>query len=155
MKKIILEAIGNSIMVTLFAATLIEIYSTNAQYTADGSSFTTGTVSIVFLVYSIIFSISRWLLSKKDKSYSVKDGEFSAADEREKHNAYFASIVSYKSMITSLLVALVVFVSIHVFSQPPFVNQIDLFTSGIILFALVICIGFLSYGTAWIFKDTR
>lgn len=154
MKKILLEAIGNSIMVALFAATLIEIYSTNAQYVADGSSFTTGIVSIVFLIYSITFSISKWLLSKKDKDYSVKDGEFSAADEREKQNAYFASIVSYKFMITSLLIALIIFVSVHVFSQPPFIYQIDLFVSGIILFTSVICIGFLSYGIAWVFKDT-
>ncbi len=40
-------------------------------------------------------------------------------------------------------------------TRPPFNETFDLFILGIILFSTVICIGFISYGTAWIFKDTR
>ena len=103
----------------------------------------------------IVFLISRWVLSKKDKSYSLKQGEFSAADEREKNNAYFASIVSYKSTIISLFIALGIFVFINNLLNPPFDIELNLFVSGVVLFTLVICIGFLSYAIAWVFKDTR
>ncbi len=103
----------------------------------------------------IVFLISRLVLSKKDKSYSLKQGEFSAADEREKNNAYFASIVSYKSTIISLFIALGIFVFINNLLNPPFDIELNLFVSGVVLFTLVICIGFLSYAIAWVFQDTR
>ena len=123
-------------------------------------------ISSIFLIYLIVFLISRWVLSKKDKSYSLKQGEFSAADEREKNNAYFASIVSYKSTIISLFIALGIFVFINKLSiffnksiknllNPPFDIELNLFVSGVVLFTLVICIGFLSYAIAWVFQDTR
>ena len=155
MRKIIFEAIGNLILVSLFAAVIIEVFVTNVKYTNDGSQFTTGTISSIFLIYLIVFLISRWVLSKKDKSYSLKQGEFSAADEREKNNAYFASIVSYKSTIISLFIALGIFVFIHNLLNPPFDIELNLFVSGVVLFTLVICIGFLSYAIAWVFQDTR
>ena len=155
MRKILFESIGNIIMVSLFGAVIIEIFSTNAIYSDHGFQFTTGNISMVFFIYLIIFLVSRWALSKKDKSYSLKDGEFSTADEREKSNSYFASMVSYKATIFSLFVALGSFLFINSLLNPPFHAEIDLFTSGIILFALVICIGFLSYAMAWVFKDTR
>lgn len=72
MRKIIFEAIGNLILVSLFAAVIIEVFVTNVKYTNDGSQFTTGTISSIFLIYLIVFLISRWVLSKKDKSYSLK-----------------------------------------------------------------------------------
>lgn len=155
MKKIIFEAIGNLILVSLFAAVIIEIFVTNATYTTDGIQFTTGPISSIFLIYLIVFLISRWVLSKKDKSYSLKQGEFSAADEREKNNAYFASIVSYKSTIISLFMALSIFVFINNLLSPPFDIELSLFVSGVVLFTLVICISFLSYAIAWVFQDTR
>lgn len=155
MRKIIFEAIGNLILVSLFAAVIIEVFVTNVKYTNDGSQFTTGTISSIFLIYLIFFLISRWVLSKKDKSYSLKQGEFSAADEREKNNAYFASIVSYKSTIISLFIALGIFVFINNLLNPPFDIELNLFVSGVVLFTLVICIGFLSYAIAWVFQDTR
>ena len=155
MKKIIFETVGNLILVSLFAAVIIEVFVTNVKYTNDGSQFTTGTISSIFLIYLIVFLISRWVLSKKDKSYSLKQGEFSASDEREKNNAYFASVVSYKAIITSLIISLFIFVFIEITTNPPFNNTFDLFISGIILFTIVICVGFISYGAAWIFKDTR
>lgn len=148
MKKIIFEAIGNLIFVLLFAAVIIEVFVTNVKYT-------TGTISSIFLIYLIVFLISRLVLSKKDKSYSLKQGEFSAADEREKNNAYFASIVSYKSTIISLFIALGIFVFINNLLNPPFDIELNLFVSGVVLFTLVICIGFLSYAIAWVFQDTR
>lgn len=155
MKKIIFETVGNLILVSLFAAVIIEVFVTNVKYTNDGSQFTTGTISSIFLIYLIVFLISRWVLSKKDKSYSLKQGEFSASDEREKNNAYFASVVSYKAIITSLIISLFIFVFIEITTNSPFNNTFDLFISGIILFTIVICVGFISYGAAWIFKDTR
>ena len=98
MKKIIVETVGNSIMVSLFAASLVEFFSMNAQYTDNGFESTTGNISIVFVVYLVLFGLIRWGISKRNKDYSLKDGEFSASDEREKNNAYFASVVSYKGV---------------------------------------------------------
>ncbi len=155
MKKIIVETVGNSIMVSLFAASLVEFFSMNAQYTDNGFESTTGNISIVFVVYLVLFGLIRWGISKRNKDYSLKDGEFSASDEREKNNAYFASVVSYKAIITSLIISLFIFVFIEITTNPPFNNTFDLFISGIILFTIVICVGFISYGIAWIFKDTR
>lgn len=63
--------------------------------------------------------------------------------------------ISYKAIITSLMIALIIFVFIEITTKPPFNETFDLFVSGVILFSTVICIGFISYGTAWIFKDTR
>ena len=36
MRKIIFEAIGNLILVSLFAAVIIEVFVTNVKYTNDG-----------------------------------------------------------------------------------------------------------------------
>ena len=77
------------------------------------------------------------------------------ADYGEKNNAYFASIVSYKSTIISLFIALGIFVFINNLLNPPFDIELNLFVSGVVLFTLVICIGFLSYAIAWVFQDTR
>ena len=54
MKKIIVETVGNSIMVSLFAASLVEFFSMNAQYTDNGFESTTGSISIVFVVYLVL-----------------------------------------------------------------------------------------------------
>ncbi|MGY0401771.1 hypothetical protein [Carnobacterium jeotgali] len=155
MKKIIFETMGNLIFISLFAAVIIEVFVTNVKYTNEGVQFTTGTISIIFFIYLIVFLTSRWILSKKDKSYSLKQGEFSASDEREKNNAYFASIISYKSTIISLFIALGIFVFINTLLNPPFNTDLNLFISGVVLFTLVICTSFLSYAIAWIFQDTR
>ena len=79
MKKIIVETVGNSIMVSLFAASLVEFFSMNAQYTDNGFESTTGNISIVFVVYLVLFGLIRWGISKRNKDYSLKDGEFSAS----------------------------------------------------------------------------
>ena len=155
MKNIIFETIGNSIMISLFAAGLIEFFTINARYSDSGLEFMLGKISGAFLIYLVLFGISKWIFSKRDKNYSSKDGEFSAADEREKSNSYFASVISYKAIITSLIIALIIFVFVEITTRPPFNETFDLFILGIILFSTVICIGFISYGTAWIFKDTR
>ena len=155
MKKIIFETIGNILMSILFAAALIETFSINANYTSVGQEFILGKLSISFLIYFVLFGLSRWILSRKSKDYSSKKGEFSTADEREINNSYFASIISYKAIITSLIISLCLFVLIEVMTKPPFNSSFDLFISGIILITIVICIGFISYGIAWIFKDTR
>ena len=155
MKKILFETIGNILMMSLFSGATIEIFSKNAEYSVNGQLFSPGKVSIAFLIYLILFGLSKWIFSKKNKDYSSKDGEFSAADERERGNSYFAAVVSYKAIITSLMIALITFVFIEITTKPPFYNSFDLFVSGIILFTIVICIGFISYGTAWIYKDTR
>ena len=49
MKKIIFETIGNSVMVMLFAASIIEFFSINAQYTQNGFQFTAGKISSIFI----------------------------------------------------------------------------------------------------------
>ena len=99
MKKIIFETIGNSIMISLFAAGLIEFFTINARYSDSGLEFMLGKISGAFLIYLVLFGISKWIFSKRDKNYSSKDGEFSASDEREKNNSYFASVISYKAII--------------------------------------------------------
>ena len=99
MKKIIFETIGNSIMISLFAAGLIEFFTINARYSDSGQEFMLGKISGAFLIYLVLFGISKWIFSKRDKNYSSKDGEFSASDEREKNNSYFASVISYKAII--------------------------------------------------------
>ena len=58
MKKIIVETVGNSIMVSLFAASLVEFFSMNAQYTDNGFESTTGNISIVFVVYLILNTLT-------------------------------------------------------------------------------------------------
>lgn len=62
---------------------------------------------------------------------------------------------SYKSMIIGLFFALGVFVFINNLLHPPFNTELNLFVSGVVLFALVMCVGFLSYAVGWVFKDTR
>lgn len=155
MVKILIETIGNSIMVSLFAASLIEFFSTNAQYGADGFESTTGIVSFIFLIYLILFGLVRWVMSKRNKSYSLAEGEFSAADEREERNASFAATISYKALIISLLLSLAGLVFTEFARKPPFNESFDLFISGVTLITIVICVGFVSYGMAWIYKDTR
>lgn len=155
MKKIIVETVGNSIMISLFAASLIEFFSTNAQYTDNGFESTTGIVSVVFVIYMVLFGLVRWGISKRNTDYSLTAGEFSAADEREKSNVSFAAIMSYRAMIFSLLLSLFIFSFADIIANPPFNVQMNLFVAGISLFTFVICIGFISYGVAWVFKDTR
>ncbi|MGX7418128.1 hypothetical protein ACWOFR_04915 [Carnobacterium gallinarum] len=79
----------------------------------------------------------------------MKAGEFSIADERENTTAYF--IASCTAMITSLSM----FIFINSWMNPPFKTRLDLLTSGIILFALVICTGFISYAIVWCVQNTR
>lgn len=67
MKKIVFETIGNLIMASLFAASLIEFFSIKAQYTDTGFESTLGPISIGFVVYMALFGLIRLGFSKKIK----------------------------------------------------------------------------------------
>ncbi|UJF16047.1 hypothetical protein LZ578_02590 [Jeotgalibaca sp. MA1X17-3] len=67
MKKILFETIGNILMMSLFSGATIEIFSKNAEYSVNGQLFSPGKVSIAFLIYLILFGLSKWIFSKKIK----------------------------------------------------------------------------------------
>lgn len=146
MKKVIIEQIGNIIMVILATCTMMYTVSHSYWTTTGESSFQFGVYGIMLLVWLIIFGIIRVILARQDPSFNLNRVELSAADEREKAISQQALRWTYHVMITLLLIELIVIpiLSVGMDAHP-------------VLFALggALIISFMAYLSGWLYFDAK
>ncbi|WP_311406917.1 hypothetical protein [Liquorilactobacillus uvarum] len=145
MKKIVFEQVGNIGMVFLLAAALIQTVTFSTK-----STILFGSCWSLFLIWTVLFGVLKWLYSKfwKNEGYKFSDGEFSSKDEREKVVSSKAVTFAYKSTITILLVECLIFAGLDINSS--YLQIVGIFfLSGSIMF------GFLAYMLSWIFYDLK
>lgn len=152
MKKIIIEQIGNIIMVTLCTWMLVSMV-TNSYWRANGNSkFQVGVSGILFLAWLVIFGIVKIILSKTDRSYNYDSGELSTADEREKTISEHAIRWTYKVLFTLLLIDLITVPVTGVIID----SDITLFKQVVVIdLGGTLIVGFITYLTGWIRFDMK
>ncbi|KRL18511.1 hypothetical protein FD12_GL002567 [Lentilactobacillus rapi DSM 19907 = JCM 15042] len=152
MKKVIIEQIGNIIMVILATWTMSYMVA-NSYWHANGeSSFRFGIYGILFLAWLIIFGIVRAILGRVDPSFNSSQGELSAGDEREKAISQQALRWIYHVMITLLLIELIAIpvLSLGMGAQPVLFAQ-----AVVIALGGALIISFIVYLSGWLYFDAK
>ncbi|GAB2559630.1 hypothetical protein [Gracilibacillus alcaliphilus] len=150
MKKIIFEQVGNIILVLLLMVAMVQsVYSAHIEVNSPSISFELGLFWLLFLIWMVIFIMFRFLYGKKNKAYDTKKGEFSAEDEREELISKKATVITYKMMITLLIILLFL-----CFGLSLLLADIKLFQTIIIVaIGISLIVGFITYLLAWIRFD--
>lgn len=150
MKKVIIEQIGNVIMVGLATYMLMFMVAHSFWRDNGDSLFKFGIAGILLVGWLILFGLIRLFLIKTDHSFKSSKGELSTADEREKEISAKSIAGTYKVIFTLLLIDLfgTAIVSVIIGNQVVLFRQITIATFGI-----TIMIGFLTYLVTWIYFD--
>lgn len=154
MKKIIIEQIGNIIMIVLLAAMLIEsLTSPKTTLTSEGFALEFGQFAYLFIAWLVIFGIIKLLASKilKKDGYQFNSGEFSVRDEREMLLTQKSVIFSYKLLVTLNLVTLpLMYITQAIFPEEQLTRTLPIYcVAGSIIVA------FTGYLLHWIVGDLK
>ena len=155
MKKIIVEQVGNIILLGLFGAALSQTLLLSVNPPA-GMFFNiqTGALTSLFVVWLIIWGVVRRLLAKKWRAegFRLNKGEYSVQDEREELISNFAIKKSYDAFKITLMVSL----CIYFFCQtlPLLSEQIQLILPIILIIGSCV-IAIMTHLVAWMVADNK
>ena len=151
MKKILIEQVGNTVMILLFTATTIDMIN-RSHFGPNGMQLEFGWINYVFLVWLLGFNIIRHLLARRDRSFNPDAGEFSAADEREERIADRSVRMSYRFLVTGVLLGLVIISGLGITSG---ISTRLLAKLSVLFLGGLISIGFVVYTISWAYFDRR
>ncbi|BDR59284.1 hypothetical protein [Xylocopilactobacillus apicola] len=142
MKKIIFAAVGNVVLMIILLIALIQtILSSEINSGRTIFQLHFGIWWVILLVAALI----RFLIAKY-KNYDLSKSEFSTDDEREQLISHRATVVTYKTTVISLMIALFAFFFLVTVSDNIMLVKI----AGIITIASPIIVGFLTYLVSWL-----
>ncbi|MGX7030300.1 hypothetical protein [Vagococcus zengguangii] len=155
MKKIIVEQIGNIILIGLFGAALSQtlLLSVNPP-TGMLFQIKTGWLTSLFILWLIIWGAVRMILARKWRieGYQFNKGEYSVQDEREELISNYAIKKSYDAFKITLIVALCAYF---------FCQTVSLFSENmqlilpIILIVTSCLIAIITHLVAWLIADRK
>ena len=155
MKKIVIEQLGNLLLVGLFGASLAQSLLISQPLSDDYLFILNfGWLTPLFLGWGILFSIIRGMMGIKLKKigYSPRKGEFSAQDEREELLSAKATRISYYSFIIMIIGSMAVY---YVWRTLPIELPAIQLILPIILLTLTGLVAIASYLVTWLVADLR
>ncbi len=151
MKKIIFECAGNTIFFVLLGLMLLFPVSGSSSGTILDEGGFTATFSVtvmIFIGYTIIYGITRLVLSKKTAWLDKNNSELAFSDEREKSIRNNSAMLGYRVLMFGSIVSVCCIAAAQSFSVITGEN-ISIYALSICLLILTLVITTIAYCIKW------